>query len=260
VAADDRAVYFESYDGYLNYGWSPLTGCVEGSTKYVHGSHPELFDLASDPGETRNAIEARPDAAEHLRERIARWNAAEKLSLASGEELDTDWQRELAALGYVSAAVATTRVPEPTADTGLPDPRSRMDELRAFYDAALAGERGELGPAIEALRAIVARNPRNLHALTVLSTFLVQVGRPRDVIDTLELVPPEQRDRVYVQDAYGHAFEALSNDEQALKHFLRADELRPNDRHQLEDLVRVLERLGRSEELAKVRERLAKVP
>lgn len=256
--ASERAVYFESYDAYLNYGWSPLAGCVEGSVKYVHGTHPELFDLASDPGETRNVIEARPEQAERLRAVIASWDSAEKLGLASGEALDADWQRELAAMGYASAGLATAKLPEPTADTGLPDPRSRMAELRAFYDATLAGERGELGKAIEDLRAIVEGNPRNVHALTVLATFLVQAGRPRDVLDTLELMPKEQRDRLNVQDSYGHAFEALGNHEQALKHFMRTDELRPNDRHQLEDLVRVLERLGRSEELAKARERLAK--
>ena len=40
---DDRGVYFESYSGFLNYGWSPLAGWTDRAGKYLHSSRPELY-------------------------------------------------------------------------------------------------------------------------------------------------------------------------------------------------------------------------
>ena len=33
----DRGVYFESFHGYLNYNWAPLSGWVDEGGKYIHG-------------------------------------------------------------------------------------------------------------------------------------------------------------------------------------------------------------------------------
>src|SRR5262249_12861360 len=45
------ASYFESLSPFLNRGWAPLTGIIVGREKYIDLPIPELYDLASDPGE-----------------------------------------------------------------------------------------------------------------------------------------------------------------------------------------------------------------
>jgi arylsulfatase A-like enzyme len=72
------------------------------SWKYVAaGSHEELYDLRSDPGETRNLAAARPEAAARLRAELRSWVAAYPLRLTSVADVNAELQETLRALGYV---------------------------------------------------------------------------------------------------------------------------------------------------------------
>ena len=66
-----KGVYFESYFGTKSFGWGQLAGWTDGRAKYVHSSAPELYDLAADPGETRNLLAARRAEGDALRANIA---------------------------------------------------------------------------------------------------------------------------------------------------------------------------------------------
>jgi len=89
----------------------------EGTWKLIHAPEPrdraimkgteyELYDLAVDPGETRNLIDERPERAERLRARLAEWTA----EWVTGEEhpaagdttgLDEATRANLRAMGYL---------------------------------------------------------------------------------------------------------------------------------------------------------------
>src|SRR4029079_12752749 len=49
--------YSESMAPALQYGWSAMFSLRDGRWKYVDAPRPELYDLATDPGETRNVID-----------------------------------------------------------------------------------------------------------------------------------------------------------------------------------------------------------
>ena len=49
-----RDVYSESLYAHKHFGCSSLRGLRTGRYKYIEGPKPELYDLATDPGETRN--------------------------------------------------------------------------------------------------------------------------------------------------------------------------------------------------------------
>lgn len=233
-----RGVYFESYDGFLNYGWSPIAGWLEGERKYLHGSAPELYDLARDPLEATNLLERGEEARSH-REAIAR--LAELPVLPTEDvEVDRDAREDVRALGYGGAADAEQTLPHPLEPTGRMDARERMGELARFYEATLLFNRGEAGPAIEGMRAVLAENPRNVAAASVLASFLLTGGRDAQAIEVLLSIPEEERDRLNVQDHLGHAYENLGRLDQALVHFRRALERKPGDPHQTQDVERVL--------------------
>ena len=71
------------------------------------GSGYELYDLSSDPGETRNLYEERRDVAIPLQERLAAWSepwyerAKRTVNKASAAGLDAETWRRLNELGYV---------------------------------------------------------------------------------------------------------------------------------------------------------------
>lgn len=61
-----------------------------------------LYDLDTDPGETRNVAADRPDAAETLHERLSGWEAdhADPARQAEEREVDPEMRERLRALGY----------------------------------------------------------------------------------------------------------------------------------------------------------------
>ena len=48
-----RTLYAESFAPLLDFGWSPLRALRDGQWKYIAAPRPELYDIVSDPGETR---------------------------------------------------------------------------------------------------------------------------------------------------------------------------------------------------------------
>ena len=52
-------VYSESWYGRLHYGWSDLRALIDGTTKLIESSEPELYDLQDDPGEERDLSRVR---------------------------------------------------------------------------------------------------------------------------------------------------------------------------------------------------------
>ena len=56
-----REVVYEAMMPFLEFGWSPLHGIRDGAWSYIEAPRPELYDLAGDPGETKNRLE--PEAA-----------------------------------------------------------------------------------------------------------------------------------------------------------------------------------------------------
>jgi arylsulfatase A-like enzyme len=234
-----RGVYFESYVGFLNYGWSPLTGWADRDAKYIHGREPELFDTRSDPREERNIFEARQDAAKRYTESIARITQAPRLEPGEGLELSDTTLDKLRSLGYASAGDADLELPDPLEPSQLSSPRKRMGELKRTTDAILIGRDGDRADAIVRLRAIALENSRNVYALETLSGFLVEEGEFAESIALLERLLELGRDRSNTYDTLGHAYEQLGNLERARVHYRSALERKPGDPHQLRDMQRV---------------------
>lgn len=160
-----RQLYAETYFPRLHFGWSELTSLIEFPHHFIFGPDPELYDLAVDPGSTKNLVrEQRRVTAE-----LDRALEAIDLKYASPSQVDPETRRKLAALGYVGS-VGEVSGP-------LPDPKSRLHSL----DAARRGfghfEKGELEPAIILLRQVVAEEPRMVDAWEHLGHALLRLGR-----------------------------------------------------------------------------------
>ena len=235
ASAKSRGTYFESYTGYLNYGWSPLAGWCENGLKYVHTSAPELYDLRSDPGETTNLAATRTDDVARARAALAELAARPRLE--ADTHVDETLSADVRALGYAGAGSASA-YPEPLADSDLPAPRTRMDELELFYRALVRHGKGKTAEALADLESVVERNPRNATALNVLASYLYEQKDAARALAVLERIPPQAAERATVQDLMGHCLENLARPGEALAHFERALALKPGDAHQLQDVER----------------------
>jgi arylsulfatase A-like enzyme/Tfp pilus assembly protein PilF len=178
--ATQPASYFESMSPFLNRGWAPLTGVIVGSEKYVDLPIPELYDLASDPGEARNLLPARDDRRRALEARLRAIAAPGATASGARVQEDAEARRQLQALGYVSGTAPLK--PHYTADD---DPKQLVDLDRMMQDGVALFQRGQLRDALNRYREVVSRRPAmsagRLHAAYI----EWELGDPRAAIDTL---------------------------------------------------------------------------
>ena len=66
------AAYMETLFPWFRNGWSPLHALQIERWKYVEAPQPELYDLAADPGERTNVIDAHPERAQEMAGRLGR--------------------------------------------------------------------------------------------------------------------------------------------------------------------------------------------
>ncbi len=122
--------YAESLTPLTHYQWSDLRVLREGPWKYILAPRPELYDLASDPGETRDLAAANTATARRLRAALEGLLRAEReRALATDTApaaLSADTLQKLGALGYVSPGAAKGTVAQGA------DPKDKIDEFRTL--------------------------------------------------------------------------------------------------------------------------------
>jgi arylsulfatase A-like enzyme len=254
---DAAAIYLETLATQLDFGWSPLLGIRAGRFKYIRAPRPELYDLALDPGETRNLAEAEPARVddldrrldEHLRAGPSR--APEPAHLAPGE------RERLRALGYLAP-----EEPEPPGlgQVGGPDPKDGVPVLRDLALAQLAIHEGRPQEALERLdrlpgagrslalqraaaalgagqperaeteaRTALAAAPARTDARILLAQALTAQGRSDEADAVLAALPPDVAPAPWVALGAARAELAQGQAEAALHRLEQARARHPGD-------------------------------
>jgi len=150
-------VYSETYYPRFHYGWSDLKGVQDGRTKLILAPTPELYDVAADPGETRNLVYERKKVYEDMRAAAESLIAgAGRNAFASGPtKVDAATRERLAALGYVGSFT------DPGKTVGRPgaDPKDKIAVYNGLARAREAGLAGRPDEAIRIVRDILAADP-----------------------------------------------------------------------------------------------------
>lgn len=193
MAATGEPVLGEAMQPFLNYRWQPQVMAVDGRQKLIRSGRLELYDLAADPGETRDlAGSTSPDRA--LARAVADYPvpAAGSTPATSGIEASgasgpspaiTDEQRKrLASLGYIASdgppAAVPANAPRAAAMTHL------FDELDS---ASRAFANDDYGAASRLFRRILGDDPGNLMAAVRLAVAESFLGNDRAALDAFAL-------------------------------------------------------------------------
>ena len=145
----DRAIYSETLFPRYHFGWSDLAALTTDRFQYIHGPSPELYDLGEDSTERRNLAAQKPPAFRKLRAELLAMPRPRRPPGAS----DPETLAKLAALGYIGAA-------SPSEDSrNLPDPKDRVEDLRALKLALGLYRDRRLVQAREAFRDLVRKDP-----------------------------------------------------------------------------------------------------
>jgi len=172
---DEIPSYGETLAPWDTYGWSPLFQVRVGRWKLVDGPDPELYDLASDPSESRNLAPELPDRADELRrilrgirERGETAAAANASRSASASEV-----ARLQAMGYFTPGVEPP--PEDGFD-GLGDPKERIRLQALLEDGRRLSIAGKPREAARKMEEVLREDEGNIEAWSQLALFLKAAG------------------------------------------------------------------------------------
>jgi len=168
--APAEPLYAETLAPRLDFGWSDLRAWRDGRYKYVRAPRPELYDLGSDPSESRDVAAAHPDVVARMREGLDRalgsWGEAE-----SRRAPDPETAERLRSLGYVQG---------PSAQGSGADPKDMIDV--ALLIARAAGPFRDHAAAAAAYRPIAMRDPANPLVNLRLADALLRAGRAEEAV------------------------------------------------------------------------------
>ena len=173
AAASDSVAYSETYFPRYHFGWQQLRALRSLQYKYIDAPEPELYDLATDPGETKNIYRGFSRRAEDLRLRLDALAKAGAGQAPERRSLDPETLQRLAALGYVGNVIDV----DPHA--ALPDPKEKLP-IFALMNAAknLANDEGRIEDAVAKMREVVARDPKIMDAHLSLGGWLLRLHQP----------------------------------------------------------------------------------
>ncbi len=169
--APARRIYAETFYPRIHYGWSELASLIEGRFHYIHGAEPELFDLAADPGETRNVLERERRAYAGLRQAIGAYDR----ELAPPSQIDPEAVKKLAALGYAGRVRRDTGGP-------LPDPRTKRHVLRDMQAAKREVSASRYEQGAEIMRRVLRDTPDMLDAWAFIGLCMERLNRPEEAL------------------------------------------------------------------------------
>ncbi len=99
-----RAFYFESLYGQLEYNWAPLTGIIDDKYKFISLPEPELYNLEADSGERENLVLKKNRLAREMDNKLLKLiTEYSRSEIDSRRELTGEDKRHLRSLGYVSS-------------------------------------------------------------------------------------------------------------------------------------------------------------
>ncbi len=254
-APSDRGVYFESYYGYIAYGWSPLAGWVDDAGKYLHSSEPELYDWRTDPSESTNLIGREGERVALYQRAIGELFSKPVLEVDDTSRLAPELLEHIRSLGYAGAGALADDLPHPLTPTDLPAPATRAREQADVQRGMDLLENGLHAQAERILRKVVDANPRNYEAVDFLALALMRQRRQPEAIEPLQIALRSEPRRPRSWSYLGACLAVAQRWDEALEAFGRVLEMDPDHRQTLQLMAQSLEHLGRDDEAAPIRAR-----
>jgi choline-sulfatase len=152
------SAYSETFYPFSSFGWSPLHALESERFHFIQAPREELYDLESDPGETRNVVAQQPATVAVLKEQLQKLLAHNPFSIENtgSGNLSPDAQEKLRALGYFGfrAAVSPEQLKQ-----GLADPKDKLWEFNSILRAEDDFQLHEDDKAEALLTEVQAKDP-----------------------------------------------------------------------------------------------------
>jgi len=194
-ANGEETVLGEGMKPFLEYGWQPQVMAVAGRFKAILSGRLESYDLAADPGESRD-LGSGISLPGGVRKELEEYPAPSPEAARAPANLDEESKRRLASLGYVSAGAAPVvrrDAPRPADMTGL---FAAIDKASGLF---VEKKYAEVVPMLE---QILAKDPHNLDAALRLAVAHSSLGHSEQALAAFQraaaIAPNSQDVRTYL--------------------------------------------------------------
>jgi arylsulfatase A-like enzyme len=169
-------VYSESMYAYDAFRWSPLRSIRTENFQYIDAPEAELYNLANDPRELKNAIHANATQSSELRTSLRTLLASAPHASAVSRDSSADTAATLGSLGYVSGSTRTS-----SSKSGA-DPKARLAEYQTYDRGLEALYDHRETDAIPILSGLLKHDPKNTVARYYLGEAYLRMGRRDDAV------------------------------------------------------------------------------
>jgi tetratricopeptide (TPR) repeat protein len=188
-------VFGEAMKPFLQYGWLPQVMLATGHYKFILAGRIEGYDLAQDPGETRDLGSA-VNLSASVRKALEDYPVPSPDVARAPDNLDEEAKRRLASLGYVGASAT------PVVRKNAPRPADMTALLAVLEKASAAFAAGRYADAIPLLEQVVTADPFNVDAALRLAAAHSSLGHEQKAGDAFlraaAIAPKSQDVRTYL--------------------------------------------------------------
>ena len=164
------------------FGWSSLTGLIDGGWKYIRAPKPELYDLREDPTEAKNLVEIKKDMTRFMAKKLDRIIEENLREIdAASLELSQEELERLRSLGYIKAGGS-----EKPTHSALPDPKDKLEEYDLILEAKNREYENDLEGASEIYRQVIEKSPDAPWNYVNLAVCYAKLQRMDDCVRALE--------------------------------------------------------------------------
>jgi choline-sulfatase len=250
-ARAEAPIYAESLVPLLHFGWSDLRVLRDGRYKYIQAPRPELYDLASDPGETTNLAPVQRPRADAMRAGLGRFLDAERAAVAAraggaAPAVAPELLEKLGALGYVGGAA-----PAETATPGA-DPKDKVTEFRIANDLMRDGllrlHAGDYAASAARFQAVLARKVSSFEVHFYLARALAGLARHAEAAPHFEEAARRSPGFAPAWDGLGRSLAAAGRKAEARAAYEKAAALAPKDAALMARLGDLLRDMGAVDE------------
>jgi len=244
-----EVVLGEAMEPFFQYGWQPQVMAIDGRQKVIHAGKIEVYDVVSDPAESRDLAET-ATLSRPMRQALRDYPLPSINASTASNNLGDEERRKLASLGYVTSDT------KPVVRKDAPRPRDMVHLFKLLDRSSVLFVGEEFQRAIPILEEILARDPHNLAVALRLAASHSRLGNDERALAAFrkaQAIAPDSPDvRHYLALHY-----AKGKDwERAVPLLERGLQESPDRLPALEALAVIRERQGRLDEALRLRQKI----
>lgn len=250
--------YSATDEPFLAHAWSPLRCLTSERWKYIRSPEPELYDLTTDPRETKNLAAERTDEVRQFDNELLALEKSMTVRTAANVELSLKELEALRTFGYVGGLNRSPQQLQTTKGESLPDVK-RMLPLYKRADAAyrLMYE-GDAPAAEERIRELIREAPDYGQLQLYLAEVLTNQRKYSESREVLEGVLRKEPDNADAHFQLGTVHWSQQQYAEAADEYRRSLVSEPDAVRGLFSLAQALVPLGQIEEAEKLFRRAVK--